>query len=1667
MALPIQIGQTISADEFAKLSGTATPTESKTPAVGQTISAEDFAAMQAPGPKGPSLLSKAKDFAMKPLAPESMQLPQGGVDDAVIRASMRAADLPHGGKFFSMLPIGVQRAMFGGVAAVNDAVVGMSTPLNIGLLGVTAKLGPKSMIGRATSGLFAVDMIINSPEQVLALVDAIETKDPAQITRAAGNLALTVMFATAAGKHAMGKTKYQKVAAARATQEAAGAKASAQAADTVIKGHEQRVATEATRLAAAAKQTAKRYKGATPEQAQAAVDRLTGEATRANAAFDALDAALKRDPSALSEVEKAERAIAIDEGMREIERVNQSPWGAAMLRERLAQEELMARKAKQRADYPGLRGEVDEALPESPMQAEALKRDLAQREATATEPSALSEVEKQGRAAAIEEQLATFERNRQSPVGAEALNMELGAEEYAAVDPRARVIDEQMTALEYLRQSPEGSKLLRDALAEQQGVPPPPEPMAEAAAPTPPAPQAPAPAEPSLAMATTTTPSRNKKPWEMTKSEFIRTNEIRSEDSVTATDVNARSNIISVIGEELAKKAEESGISLPKSGGMDLRVAIKDSRTGKIISGKKGDIHASLVNKSSIPPEFIVPGFVDNSRNFIYQNIGSHRQEIVGALQRGNIVPPEVLKDYPDLAAKVNPSPALEPSPTAPTPLAGPAAGAIPKEPWEMTLGEFKEISTTEQQHGPLSSTTVRWGDKWSGSSTFGDKAKRQVHKNRVEIALATGRPVPPKVLADYPDLAAKANPSLAKAASELAPSPEIKSQFEAIRAKSSADIEVANRAIREKYSLLIDAAKTTKQKYALAAKADKEVASNTQRMHDAAMKEVTKLGYALSGDHVVYKGEPSLAKAASELAKGLRELSGGDRIGLLPYSEANYRAAKPHLEAFWNESKGLGKSYAEFSKDMLLRYGADIRPYLTQLEADAVAKPAGATPQRPQPQQQPRPVEQPKAATPTVPDADLPYNPQEVASIIMERRGSTNQFELNAKADHVRRFLRGEPLDEVRTKEIQNAIEEIAGESVPDVTKASELPPIPDDTPVVQRKLANGMLAPPVPMSDFRALLDLKDLPLTKGDYKLTPFYRIAKLLGPRAYDRLEFGMKDAEKAANTAFHYEVDAFDAKYKLLKADGGMSRKSMTRIGTYAIAQRANGAAILKAMGKKAPTLTPNELEMYHYIRGKYDQLWNEVNAARVYAGKEPIEKVEDYFTFNRIFSEWEQMNPSLVETPAALWNNFIHPKMTGFQYAKQAKRSLRQVDLDAGRVFKAYLQKAETHIHVGKEIARDRELLKPFRNSRGEVVYAMESSAPNARVKIQEWLDDAAGIRPKSTELSNFSAKVLDKFSSNIARSTLSWNVRSALIQPTSLINSVVDIGVRDMYSGIGGLLSKSKRTEAMRLSSVLQTRKFDMAVDMATATTGGRIDLALRKVADLGFGPLKILDMVSAEATWIGAYKHAQRVEGLRPGRESARYADDVVLRTQGSGMRSDMAPIQRSALGRAATLFQTFVISNYHFLTKDVAGMGKGHSAPQVAKNISNIARWVGYGLLVDILFEDVLGMKSPMPQPVTAFVKEMNRPGGKLDTASLRAAGEVAEILPIIGGGIRYGKSPLGAVAETLTEISTVAGKTRGPGISPVELGAKVAGMPGTAQVARALRSNKSTKSKGRKR
>ncbi len=86
----------------------------------------------------------------------------------------------------------------------------------------------------------------------------------------------------------------------------------------------------------------------------------------------------------------------------------------------------------------------------------------------------------------------------------------------------------------------------------------------------------------------------------------------------------------------------------------------------------------------------------------------------------------------------------------------------------------------------------------------------------------------------------------------------------------------------------------------------------------------------------------------------------------------------------------------------------------------------------------------------------------------------------------------------------------------------------------------------------------------------------------------------------------------------------------------------------------------------------------------------------------------------------------------------------------------------------------------------------------------------------------------------------------------------------------------------------------------------------------------MQTIDYISAEITWLGAYKKAispKNKGGLGLSREEAlTYANDTTVKTQASAQLHDLAPIQRSLEGRFLTTFQTFVINEWNFLSKDV---------------------------------------------------------------------------------------------------------------------------------------------------
>jgi len=299
----------------------------------------------------------------------------------------------------------------------------------------------------------------------------------------------------------------------------------------------------------------------------------------------------------------------------------------------------------------------------------------------------------------------------------------------------------------------------------------------------------------------------------------------------------------------------------------------------------------------------------------------------------------------------------------------------------------------------------------------------------------------------------------------------------------------------------------------------------------------------------------------------------------------------------------------------------------------------------------------------------------------------------------------------------------------------------------------------------------------------------------------------------------------------------------------------------------------------------------------------------------------------------------------------------------------------------------------------------------------------------------------------NLAFAILSGNIRSALIQPTACVNTAAAIGPKYTWRGIESLLDPIKRNEALEKSNVLLGRQYDIAAkDAFDAIRSGKWGEIKRTAGEIGLKPLQILDMETARATWQGAYEMAKEKLGLKE-RESINYADDVVTKTQASAAKRDLAPIQRTALGKFISLFQTFVINQWGFITRDVLGV-RNPNVRQV-EAFKKATTFIVAATLGNVFYEDVLGVNSPYPTPIKAFGEAIEE-GAGFPSASVSAAKEVIEFLPIIGGGLRYGGGLLGAGADVLHAL-TAEKKTE----KQIETIMKIKGIPFTSQMFKTLR------------
>jgi hypothetical protein len=524
----------------------------------------------------------------------------------------------------------------------------------------------------------------------------------------------------------------------------------------------------------------------------------------------------------------------------------------------------------------------------------------------------------------------------------------------------------------------------------------------------------------------------------------------------------------------------------------------------------------------------------------------------------------------------------------------------------------------------------------------------------------------------------------------------------------------------------------------------------------------------------------------------------------------------------------------------------------------------------------------------------------------------------------------------------------------------------------------------------------------------------------------------------------------------------VSSRSRRRIGIHAISKQNYGPEILKGMKiKKVPKLTDAEIAVYEKMRSQLEVFFERLNNVRTANGLKRLRKVKDYFTF---FQDVQMMERMGISTTAISAEQFRQLSGSHFRFAQNRLKGFRPIDLDAFRVMQNYGRSSLRHIHMSPVTMKLRKLLGPlaYKNAKGiKKTFRLERAAPRTYEFVNKWLNDIVTNKP--TSIHPALDKAVSYMNRNLVASVLSGNLRSALIQVSALRNTAV-IHPGTTLQGVMDAFRPGEVKAALEKSNILKPRAGGESVlnDLANAVFEGKIRPWQKTAADAGLWLLKAMDHRTAVATWRAAYRAAKNQKMTEY--DAINYADDFVVKTQGSGAMSDLSPLQRHMAGRLFTTFQTFVINEFNFMLKDVLGMSPEKMTK--AERVKRAVAFVGATMAINSFYEDVVGIPSPYPTPIRTAQRSFGD-DKSVSKAAFEGLKEIGEIIPIIGGAIKYGKGTSGPILSSLDEfvknpdVISVGQKMwageelSNKDINTVSQAARLLGVPYTNQIVKSLK------------
>lgn len=529
----------------------------------------------------------------------------------------------------------------------------------------------------------------------------------------------------------------------------------------------------------------------------------------------------------------------------------------------------------------------------------------------------------------------------------------------------------------------------------------------------------------------------------------------------------------------------------------------------------------------------------------------------------------------------------------------------------------------------------------------------------------------------------------------------------------------------------------------------------------------------------------------------------------------------------------------------------------------------------------------------------------------------------------------------------------------------------------------------------------------------------------------------------------------------------------------------SGAHAMNKLGHKAVE-NPRYLELKNQLEPLFKDLFVRINEARTKLGKRKIPEMENYLAFFSKESmltdfmnlvkgkKFDRQSNSLVmdslDNIAARQGTRAKDSTAFHHLRRQGLEKGVKLELDPIAIYGKYLNESVRHMHISPLNAFVKELInvEHLDPQTGKTIPPINKINPELARDLSSWNNKMAGVSnvpiPRSLE------KVITGAMTNLTAAQLFAQVRTVAVQPVALALTSAKHGVRNTTQGILDMMQGKKAP--VKKSNVLPTAELEAGLaEMNNIIETSKFGRGKQKVYQATSLPLRKVDYWAREATWRTVWNGLkdQVKSGKLSEREAIRIADAEVIRSQGSGEVGEISPIQRNALGKASTLWQTHNINQLNFVLSDILGIG----GEKVGKKVraQRLGRTLVGTALINALFEQVGGIQSPLPSPEQTLYKGL-REGEPASDLTLKTFLELAEAFPF-GGSAKFGSHPAGPLVDLSGKItealardgydsqSVVSKALQGDERSRLlvmEIIGKLAGIPGTAQTTKYIKARK---------